>query len=58
MIVAGTVTYIAPASTDVGGAVAYGVEISFVPETSEGQALPVRPSLRPPPQTTWQRVCR
>jgi HlyD family secretion protein len=40
--VVGTVTYIAPASTNVGGAVAYGVEISFVPETSEGQALPVR----------------
>jgi HlyD family secretion protein len=40
--VAATVTYIAPASTDVGGAVAYGVEISFVPETSAGQVLPVR----------------
>jgi RND family efflux transporter MFP subunit len=38
----GTVTYIAPASTDVGGAVAYGVEISFGPETEAGQALPVR----------------
>jgi HlyD family secretion protein len=35
--VAGTVTYIAPASTDVGGAVAYGVNISFSP----GE-LPVR----------------
>jgi HlyD family secretion protein len=35
--VAGTVTYIAPASTDVGGAVAYGVEVSFSP----GE-LPVR----------------
>jgi HlyD family secretion protein len=33
----GTVTYIAPASTDVGGAVAYGVEVSFLP----GE-LPVR----------------
>jgi HlyD family secretion protein len=35
--VAGTVTYIAPSSTDVGGAVAYGVEISFEPGS-----LPVR----------------
>lgn len=36
-VVAGTVTYIAPASTNVGGAVAYGVEVSFFP----GE-LPVR----------------
>jgi HlyD family secretion protein len=35
--VTGTVTYIAPSSTDVSGAVAYGVEISFDPGT-----LPVR----------------
>jgi multidrug efflux pump subunit AcrA (membrane-fusion protein) len=40
--IAGTVTYIAPASTNVGGAVAYGVEISLVPETAAGQALPIR----------------
>jgi HlyD family secretion protein len=40
--IAGTVTYIAPAASDVGGAVAYGVEISFVPETEAGQALPIR----------------
>jgi HlyD family secretion protein len=33
----GTVTYIAPSSTNVGGAVAYGVEISFEPGS-----LPVR----------------
>ncbi|MBC8448947.1 MAG: efflux RND transporter periplasmic adaptor subunit [Chloroflexi bacterium] len=35
--VAGTVTYIAPSSTDVSGAVAYGVEISFDPGV-----LPIR----------------
>jgi HlyD family secretion protein len=35
--ITGTVRHVAPASTDVGGAVAYGVEISFAPE-----ALPVR----------------
>jgi len=35
--IAGTVTHIAPASTDVGGAVAYGVEINFDPD-----GLPVR----------------
>ena len=35
--VSGTVTYIAPGSTNVGGAVAYGVEVSFRPE-----GLPVR----------------
>ena len=35
--VAGTVIYIAPSSTNVGGAVAYAIEVSFVPD-----ALPVR----------------
>ena len=35
--VSGTVTYIAPGSTNVGGAVAYAVEVSFSPE-----GLPVR----------------
>jgi HlyD family secretion protein len=35
--VVGTVNYIAPSSTNVGGAVAYGVEISFEPGS-----LPVR----------------
>jgi HlyD family secretion protein len=38
----GTVTRIAPSSTSVGGAVAYGVEISFEPATSSGLILPVR----------------
>lgn len=38
----GTVTHIAPSSTGVGGAVAYGVEISFDPATSSGLILPVR----------------
>jgi HlyD family secretion protein len=40
--VVGMVTRIAPASTNVGGAVAYGVEIGFDPSTGSGQALPVR----------------
>jgi HlyD family secretion protein len=43
--VAGTVIYIAPSSTNVGGAVAYAIEVSFSPgdaSTSSGQALPVR----------------
>jgi RND family efflux transporter MFP subunit len=43
--VIGTVTYIAPSSTNVGGAVAYAIEVSFSPDapsTSSGQALPVR----------------
>jgi HlyD family secretion protein len=43
--VAGAVTYIAPSSTNVGGAVAYAIEVSFSPaatSTSSGQALPVR----------------
>jgi HlyD family secretion protein len=41
----GTVTYIAPASTNIGGAVAYAIEVSFspgAPSTGSGQALPVR----------------
>ena len=37
-VVAGTVSYIAPSSTNVSGAVAYAVEISFSP----GESLPVR----------------
>jgi HlyD family secretion protein len=43
--VAGMVTYIAPSSTNVGGAVAYAVEVSFSPSDpsmGSGQALPVR----------------
>ncbi|MBN1657016.1 MAG: efflux RND transporter periplasmic adaptor subunit [Anaerolineae bacterium] len=40
--VSGLITHISPASTNVGGAVAYDVEIAFSPVTDDGQALPVR----------------
>lgn len=40
--VGGSVTYIAPSSTNVGGAVAYAVEIGFDPVDGAGQPLPVR----------------
>jgi HlyD family secretion protein len=40
--VVGTLTHISPVATNAGGAVAYTVEIRFVPISQDGEKLPVR----------------